>query len=65
MSPLMTILANSSASVWETTALVGAVIVAIGVRSTEPSRKPAQTSSVDRHTMHDIGVEPGSITWMR
>ena len=65
MSPLMTTIANASSTIWEATALVGAAVVAMGARSIESARKPKSAASVDSRTMQDIGVEPGSLTWIR
>lgn len=62
MNALVSTLANGTVQVWEAAAVVAAA-VAIQATPREPRRK--QSAKVDCHTLKDLGVEPGSITWLR
>ena len=65
---LDTIFANT-AQIIETPVLLAVAVAAMAIRVGEPSRKvkarASGTGPVSRHTLTDIGVEPGSITWLR
>lgn len=65
MSPLMTTILNSATNTLETSALAVAAAVAIAIRIARPTPRVDKTFPVDPHTMADIGVERGSITWTR
>lgn len=62
MNALVSTIATGTVQVWEAAALAAAA-VAIQVTPREPSRK--RRAHVDSHTLRDVGVEPGSITWLR
>ena len=59
MHPLIATLANGSSNVWEATTLAVAAIATSRLRKA----KPRQVELDDR-LLKDIGVDPGSITWM-
>ena len=59
MHPLIATLANGSSSVWEAATLAVAAIATSRVRAAKPRHV-----ELDGRLLKDIGVEPGSITWM-
>ena len=65
MSPLMTTIANGTTQITETLALMAATFAAAMVSSAQPKPSLARSEKINSHTLADIGVERGSITWMR
>lgn len=65
MISLMTTLLTSTALILETPTLIVAAVCVFGVCLTPSSRREDKPVQLDRHTLADIGIEPGSITWMR
>ena len=59
MSPLFSTIGNGTVQIWEAALLVAAAAVRV-----PPLRKKRRASQLDSRTLKDIGVEPGSITWM-
>ena len=60
MSPLLTTISNGTVQIWEAVILMAA---AASVHAPLP-RKKRRAAQLDGRTLKDIGVEPGSITWM-
>ena len=65
MSPLMTTIANGTTQILETPALIAASIAAAMVSTAQPRAPTPKRVKIDSRTLADIGVERGSITWMR
>jgi hypothetical protein len=59
MSPLFSTIGNGTVQIWEAALLVAAAAVRV-----PPPRKKRRAAQLDSRTLTDIGVEPGSITWM-
>ena len=64
MITLMSTILNSIALIQEGPLVLAAVlcVFAIGLARTERRETPLP---LDRHTLADIGYEPGSISWLR
>jgi hypothetical protein len=62
MNPLVSLITNGTVQAWEAAAFVAA---AIAVRMAPERMKRPRQSNVDKRVLKDIGVEPGSITWIR
>jgi hypothetical protein len=60
MSPLLSTISNGTVQIWEAVILMAA---AASVHA-PPPRKKRRAAQLDGRTLKDIGVEPGSITWM-
>ena len=59
MNPLFSTIANSPFQIWEAIAIMAATLTpafTVGAKS--------RHAELDRHTKHDIGLQPGSITWI-
>ncbi|MEM9360493.1 MAG: hypothetical protein AAGB04_30310 [Pseudomonadota bacterium] len=65
MSPLMTLLVTNTALVLKASTVVAASALAVTVGASQSRSKGIDQESVARHTLSDIGVEPGSLTWIR
>ena len=65
MSPLITTITNSAANVLEASVMIVATVAAVAIKTTLPAPDKSTRGPITRHTMTDIGIEPGSITWMR
>ena len=61
MTPLMTMKANSAANVLEASVLI---VAAVAIKTPPAKTKRSPRGSVRPHTLTDIGIERGSITWM-
>ena len=59
MSPLFSTIGNGTVQIWEAAALMAVAAVRM-----PPPRKKRRAEQLDNRTLKDIGVEPGSITWM-
>ena len=59
MSPLFSTIGNGTVQIWEAAMLVAAAAVRV-----PPPSKKRRDAQLDSRTLKDIGVEPGSITWM-
>ena len=59
MSPLFSTIGNGTVQIWEAALLVAAAAVRV-----PPPSKKRRDAQLDSRTLKDIGVEPGSITWM-
>ena len=59
MSPLFSTIGNGTVQIWEAAALMAAATVRV-----PPPRKKRRAAQLDGRTLKDIGVEPGSITWL-
>jgi hypothetical protein len=59
MSPLFSTIANGTVQIWEAAALMAAATVRV-----PPPRRKRRDAQLDGRTLKDIGVEPGSITWL-
>ena len=60
MSPLLSTLSNGTVQIWEAAMLMAA---AATVHAPAPRTK-RRGAQLDNRTLKDIGVEPGSITWL-
>ncbi len=65
MSPLMTLLVTNTALILKASTVVAASAVAVAVGASQSKSNVSEQESVARHTLADIGVEPGSLTWIR
>jgi hypothetical protein len=60
MSPLFSTIGNGTVQIWE-----AALLMAVAaVRVPPPRMKRRPDAQLDSRTLKDIGIEPGSITWM-
>jgi hypothetical protein len=59
MSPLFSTIGNGTVQIWEAAMLMAAAAVRV-----PPPRKERRAAQLDSQTLKDIGIEPGSITWM-
>jgi len=59
MSPLFSTIGNGTVQIWE-----AALLMAVAAVRVPPPRKKRRAAQLDSRTLKDIGVEPGSITWM-
>jgi hypothetical protein len=60
MTPLISAIANGTDQFW-----AAVTLFAVGaVHTPPPKKKRSPPAHLDRRTLKDIGVEPGSITWM-
>ncbi len=59
MNPLLSTIANGTVQIWEAAALMAAATVRL-----PPPRRSLRDAQLDSRTLKDIGVEPGSITWL-
>ena len=59
MSPLVSTIANGTVQIWGAAVLMAAAAVRVPA-----PRKKRCAAQLDRRTLKDIGVEPGSITWL-
>ena len=59
MTPLFSTIANGTVQIWEAALLMAAAAVHVA-----PPRGKRRDVSLDVHTLKDIGVEPGTITWL-
>lgn len=62
MNLLVSTLANGTVQVWQATAIAGIALASYVVAHGRPS---AKSERLDVHTMADIGIERGTITWLR
>ena len=60
MNPLLSTFANGTVQIWEAAVLM---MAAAAVHAAPPSTK-RRRAELDSRTLKDIGVEPGSITWL-
>ena len=65
MGPLLTTIGNGTTQVLEALTLMIASIAPVSVSTTQPKAVTAKPEDLDSRTLADIGVERGSITWMR
>ena len=61
MYPLFSTIANGTVQIWEAAMLMAA---AISVHAPAQRKKKCLDAQLDRRTLKDIGIEPGSITWL-
>ena len=61
MSPLLSTISNGTVQIWEAVILVTA---ATSVHTPAPRKVKRRDAQLDSRTLKDIGVEPGSITWL-
>lgn len=59
MSTLFSTIGNGTVQIWEAAMLMAAAAVRV-----PPPRNKRRAAQLDSRTLKDIGVEPGSITWM-
>jgi hypothetical protein len=59
MFTLFSTITNGTVQVWEAAALMAAATV-----RAPPPRRKRRAAQLGRSTLKDIGVEPGSITWL-
>ncbi len=61
MYPLLSTIANGTVQIWEAAILMAA---AASVHAPPPRKKKRRDAQLSSRALKDIGVEPGSITWM-
>ena len=61
MYPLLGTFANGTVQIWEAALLMAA---ATSAHTPAPRKDKRRHAQLDGHTLKDIGVEPGSITWL-
>ena len=61
MYPLFSTIANGTVQIWEAAILMAATA---SVHAPPPRKKKRRDAQLDSGTLKDIGVEPGSITWL-
>lgn len=61
MNPLVSTFTTSAVHVWEAVTVLAAAVV---FRDMPEQALKTQRATLDGHTQRDIGVEPGSITWL-
>ena len=59
MYPLFSTIVDGTVQIWGATVLMASAAVRV-----PPPRKKRRAAQLDSRTLKDIGVEPGSITWM-
>ena len=59
MNPLFSTIGNGTVQIWEAVALMAVAAVRV-----PPPRRKRREAQLDGWTLKDIGVEPGSITWL-
>ena len=59
MIPLVSTIADGTVQIWKV-----AVFMAAAAVHARPPRKKRRDAQLDSRTLKDIGVEPGSITWL-
>ena len=59
MGPLFSTIANGTVQFWEAALCMAAATVHV-----PPPRRKRRDAQLDSGTLKDIGVEPGSITWL-
>lgn len=59
MTPLVSTIANSPFQMWEALAILAASFTPVFVVGAK-----SRHVELDRHTKQDIGLQPGSITWI-
>ena len=59
MSPLFSTITNGTVQFWE-----AAMLMAVAKVRVPPPRRRLRDAQLDSRTLKDIGVEPGSITWL-
>jgi hypothetical protein len=59
MSPLFSTIGNGTVQIWEAALLMAAAAVRV-----PPPRKKRRAAPLDSRTLKDLGVEPGSMTWL-
>ena len=65
MTPLMTMLVANAAAVLKVSTIVAASAAAVAVSVAKRHPGDLETEVVTSHTLSDIGVEPGALTWIR
>ena len=59
MYPLFSTIANGTVQIW-----AAALCMATATVHVPPPRRKQRDAQLDSSTLKDIGVEPGSITWL-
>ena len=59
MNSFVATMADGTVQIWGAALLIAAAAVRV-----PPPRKKRRAAQLDSRTLKDIGVEPGSITWM-
>ena len=59
MNSFVATIADGTVQIWEAAALMAAATVRV-----PPPRRKQRDPQLDNRTLKDIGVEPGSITWL-
>lgn len=62
MTGLVSTLADGTVQIWQATAVAGAAFAVWVIGARKPRSRHAR---IDSRTLADIGIERGSITWMR
>lgn len=65
MTSLMISFLTVTSIAMEAPVLVVAAVVAVGMLLPGTDRTDEPTIAMDRHTQADIGIAPGSITWLQ
>lgn len=59
MNPMVNTIADGTGQLREAISMIAAAVVPVLPRRTKPCH-----TELDDHTKQDIGIEPGSITWL-
>lgn len=65
MITLMSTILNSIALIQEGPMVLAAVLCVFAIGLAVTGRRAEPALPLDRHTLADIGIEPGSISWLR
>ena len=65
MTFLLTTLFASTSMLLEAPGVAVAALLVLGAGLVPARRRTVQDAQLDQHTLADIGIEPGAITWMR
>ena len=65
MTPLITTIVKGSPQILGAPAVIAVAIVAAAITAKPQPKTEVKSGRVDAHTMADIRIAPGSITWLR
>lgn len=65
MTPLTANLVNGTIHIVEASTVLAAAMAAGALRLAQPSGKARRRGPINSHTLTDIGVESGTLTWLR
>ena len=65
MTTVITTIVNGSSHMLEASVVIAAALVRPAARSKPRDTTKAKSDHLPQHTKSDIGIAPGSITWLR